>query len=227
MNHSTASTLAYRDTEGRRANGRRAGATATAAASAAVTGAVSSRLRRLPLAVLLGLMLVAGLCALLALNTASAAQELKQRALTDSNASTLDVEQQLERDLAAKQAPAALASAATAQGLLPNPNPAFLRINADGSVTILGSPAPASVPPPPVTPTPHAPTAAAAPTAGTSASSAPKVSSNPDSQAASPTPAPPSPAAPVVTVTVTSTAPSTTASPAGDGGVAAPTPGGH
>jgi hypothetical protein len=227
MNHSTASTLAYRDTEGRGADGRRAGAPATAAASAAVTGAVSSRLRRLPLPVLLGLMLVAGLCALLALNTASAAQELKQRALTDSNASTLDVEQQLERDLAAKQAPAALASAATAQGLVPNPNPAFLRINADGSVTILGSPAPASVPPPPVTPTPHARTAAAAPTAGTSASSAPKVSSNPDSQAASPTPAPPSPAAPVVTVTVTSTAPSTTASPVGDGGVAAPTPGGH
>lgn len=227
MNHSTASTLAYRDTAGRRADGRRAGARAGAAASAPVTGAVSSRLRRLPLPVLLGLMLVAGLCALLALNTASAAQELKQRALTDSNANTLDVEQQLERDLAAKQAPAALASAATAQGLVPNPNPAFLRINADGSVTILGSPAPASVPPPPVTPAPHAPTAAAAPAASTSASSAPKVSSNPDGQAASPTAARPSPVAPVVTVTVTTAAPSTTAGPAGNGGVAAPTPGGH
>ncbi|MEO9239297.1 MAG: hypothetical protein ABI418_14545, partial [Jatrophihabitantaceae bacterium] len=98
------------------------------------------RLRRLPLPVLLGGMLLAGLCALLALNTASAAQELTQRSLTDSNANTSDIDQQLVRDLAAKQAPAALASAALAQGLVPNPNPAFLRINADGSVTVLGSP---------------------------------------------------------------------------------------
>ncbi|HJQ00280.1 MAG TPA: hypothetical protein VJ851_01650 [Jatrophihabitans sp.] len=112
------------------------------------------KLRRLPLSVLLGGMLLAGLCALLALNTASAAQELTQRALTDSNASASDVEQQLVRDLAAKQAPAALASAAVAQGLVPNPNPAFLRINADGSVTVLGSPTPASLPAQPSTPTP-------------------------------------------------------------------------
>jgi len=112
------------------------------------------RLRRLPLPVLLGGMLLAGLCALLALNTASAAQQLAQRSLTDSIASASDVEQQLVRDLAAKQAPAALASAALAQGLVPNPNPAFLRINADGSVTVLGSPTPASIPAPPSTPTP-------------------------------------------------------------------------
>jgi hypothetical protein len=112
------------------------------------------RLRRLPLPVLLGGMLLAGLCALLALNTASAAQELTQRALTDSNASASDIEQQLVRDLAARQAPGALASAAVAQGLVPNPNPAFLRINADGSVTVLGSPTPASLPPVPASPAP-------------------------------------------------------------------------
>ena len=45
-----------------------------------------ARLRRLALPVLLGLMLVGGLCALLALNTVAAAQELKLRALTYSNA---------------------------------------------------------------------------------------------------------------------------------------------
>lgn len=115
---------------------------------------MNARLRRLPLPVLLGSMLVVGLCALLALNTASAAQELKQRALTDNNANTSDVEQQLLRDLAAKQAPAALAAAAQAQGLVPNPNPAFLRFNADGSVAVLGSPMPATVAPPPVTAAP-------------------------------------------------------------------------
>ncbi len=110
----------------------------------------------MPLPVLLGVMLLAGLCALLALNTASAAQELKQSSLTDANANASDQEQQLIRDLASKQAPSALAAAAAAQGLVPNPNPAFLRINANGSVTVLGSAVPASSPvvPPPASATP-------------------------------------------------------------------------
>lgn len=221
--------------------------------AAPTRAAVGARLRRLPLPVLLGLMLVGGLCALLALNTASAAQELQQRSLTDANANTLDVEQQLERDLAAKQAPAALASAALAQGLVPNPNPAFLRINADGSVTVLGSPAPASVPPAPVTPTPPAaasPTSAAT-AAGTSVSpttarATPGASATSSGTSTVPTTAPRS-AAPVVTVTVTravgsgsgtasrtpaNTAPSTDSTSidptsTANGGVAAPTPGGH
>jgi hypothetical protein len=112
------------------------------------------RSKRLPLPVLLGLMFVGGLCALLALNTASAALEIQQRHISDTNASTSDTEQQLLRDLAAKQAPGSLASAAASLGLVANPNPAFLRINPDGSVTVLGSPTPATVPPPPPTPTP-------------------------------------------------------------------------
>jgi outer membrane biosynthesis protein TonB len=123
--------------------------------------------RRLPLPVLLGLMLVAGLCALLALNTASAAQEIRQRNLTESNATSSDVEQQLLRDLAARQAPAALASAAASLGLVPNPNPAFLRINPDGLVTVLGQPTPATVAPPP------APTPTAKPTPTTKPTSKP------------------------------------------------------
>ncbi|HEV2888179.1 MAG TPA: hypothetical protein VGX49_14800, partial [Jatrophihabitans sp.] len=127
-----------------------------------MTARPAARLRRLPLPVLLAIMLVGGLCTLLALNTASAAQELEQRSLTDSNAALSDLEQQLTRDLAAKQAPAALASAAAAQGLIPNPNPAFLRLNADGSVTVLGSPAAASLAPAPL---PPRPTAAASPAA--------------------------------------------------------------
>ncbi|MDQ2838156.1 MAG: hypothetical protein M3Y42_19755 [Actinomycetota bacterium] len=160
-----------------------------------------TRLRTLPLPVLLGAMLLAGLCALLALNTASAAQELKQRTLTDSNASTSDVEQQLVRDLAAIQAPGALASAAQAQGLVPNPNPAFLRINADGSVTVLGSPMPASVPPPPVTPTvSKSPSATPSAKPNTTPSGKPPASSSKKSPN------------PVVTVTVTKAAPATSAS---------------
>ncbi len=184
--------------------------------SAAESPAVGSRLRRLPLPVLLGLMLIGGLCALLALNTASAAQELKQRSLTDSNAATSDLEQQLLRDLAAKQAPAALAAAARAQGLVPNPNPAFLRINADGSVTVLGSPTPATVPPPPVTPTPSA---AASP------STTKKPAATPSGTAGKPTgskQASSRAAAPVVTVTVTRPAPTPSSSPS-----TSKAPGGH
>ena len=179
------------------------------------------RLRGLPLPVLLGLLLVGGLCALLALNTASAAQELKQRALTDRNAAISDAEQQLMRDLAAKQAPASLAAAAMAQGLVPNPNPAFLRINADGSVTVLGSPTPASVPPPPVT---SKPSPAATPSATTkSAPSTSARSSAKPSSSAKPMPAVSSSAgsrtssprvtAPVVTVTVTKPAPAASSTP--------------
>lgn len=154
------------------------------------------QLHRLPLPVLLGAMLLAGLCTLLALNTASAAQELKQQALTGSNAATSDIEQQLVRDLAAQRAPAALAAAAQRQGLVPNPNPAFLRINADGSVTVLGSPTPASAPPAPVTPTPSkTPTATASKSPTGSTKPSPTASTKPSA---------------VVTVTVTRPAPPAT-----------------
>lgn len=149
------------------------------------------RLPRLPLPVLLGGMLIGGLCLLLALNTASAAEELRQRTLTDSNASASDTEQQLIRDLASRQAPAALAAAAASLGLVPNPNPAFLRINADGSVTVLGSPTPASVPPAPVTATPVA---------------------TPSSTPAKPSRTPAG-GSPVVTVTVTKAVPPASATP--------------
>lgn len=183
--------------------------------TAPVDGALRARLRRLPLAVLLAIMLVGGLCALLALNTASAAQELKQRSLNDSNAALSDLEQQLMRDLAAKQAPASLAAAAAAQGLVPNPNPAFLRLNADGSVTVLGLPAAASLALPPApaatsaatspaagaTPTKPAPSASARP--GPAASSAVRPGPASSSSAGRPAGGSTRPPAPVVTVTVT------------------------
>ncbi|HEX2902584.1 MAG TPA: hypothetical protein VHO01_03935 [Jatrophihabitans sp.] len=163
----------------------------TQARKQAATPGTPTRLKTLPLPVLLGAMLLAGLCALLALNTASAAQELKQRSLSEANASASDHEQQLLRDLAAKQAPAALASAAAAQGLVPNPNPAFLRINANGSVTVLGSPVPASsaailtAPTPTASPAAPASTAPSRPSAGHSSAAKP---GRPTSTAARPHP---------------------------------------
>lgn len=138
--------------------------------------------RQMPLAVVLISMLVGGLCALLALNTASAALEVRNRSLTAANTNASDTEQQLMRDLADKQAPASLQAQAASLGLVPNRNPAFLRLNADGSVSILGSPTPASAPPVPVKPSPApAPTTqpttkpAAHPTASSSSRPAPAV----------------------------------------------------
>lgn len=106
------------------------------------------RAHRVPFAVLLAAILVGGMVALLGLNTASAANQVAQRKYDAANASLSDQEQQLGRDLASRQSPAELAKAAYKLGLIPAANPAFLRFNKDGSVTILGTtitiPAPAN-----------------------------------------------------------------------------------
>lgn len=124
---------------------------------------------RIPTGLLLLVMFVGGLCSLLALNTASAAAEVEARGVVSRNAEASDLQQQLQRDLALREAPDALVRAATGLGLVPNPNPAFLRVNADGSVTVLGQPVPASlpvvVPPPAPTKATSAPKPAATPTA--------------------------------------------------------------
>ena len=118
-------------------------------------------------------LLGAGLCALLALNTAAAADEVRQRTLTAENADNRDTTQQLALTVAQKQAPAALASQARALGLVPDPNPAFLVVRADGTVVVMGSAVPVS-PPVALVATPPKPTAALTPTPpATSANPAP------------------------------------------------------
>jgi hypothetical protein len=120
------------------------------------------RPHRVPFVVLLATVLLAGMLALLGLNTASAANEVAQRKFDSANASLSDIEQQLGRDLSTRQSPADLARAAYKLGLIPAANPAFLRFNPDGSVTVLGTaltiPAPAHPVPkttgPKPTPTP-------------------------------------------------------------------------
>lgn len=118
---------------------------------------------RLPFAALILLLLGGGLCALLALNTASAAGEVQERALADKARVLSDTEQDLRRDVAGLQAPAALASAAAALGMVAGKHPAFLVIGPDGSVTVLGDPQAAPMPVPPPAPTPAPP---ATPTSG-------------------------------------------------------------
>jgi len=149
--------------------GGAAGAAARGATRSSATGWSRTRLvtskgpqpatrtgpRRAPFVLLIAGLLVGGLCALLALNTAAAAQELRRQSLTQSNADSSDDVQQLKAELAAKQAPDTLGRAAAALGMVPANHPAFLRVLPDGTVKVMGSPQPAT--PAPV-PTPSAPT---------------------------------------------------------------------
>jgi hypothetical protein len=99
---------------------------------------------RAPFGVLVVGLVVGGMALLLALNTASAANELRRHDLAGRDASVAAAVQQLEIDVAASAAPGNLAKAAAALGMVPAGNPAFLVIGADGSVRVLGSPAPVS-----------------------------------------------------------------------------------
>jgi len=125
----------------------------TAAEAAPKKRIASTSRPRTPFVLLVVGLLIGGLCALLALNTASAASELRRHALVATNSDLSDQIAGLQNQIAAAQAPGALAKAAASLGMVPNPNAAFLDIAADGSVKVLGNPKPAVAPPAP-TPTP-------------------------------------------------------------------------
>ncbi len=110
---------------------------------------------RVPFALLLVGLVVGGLAALLALNTASAANELRRHDLAARDTGVSAQLEQLRNEIAASQAPNNLAKVAGQLGMVPAANPAFLEIGADGSVKVLGSPAAASAPPAAPTQTPH------------------------------------------------------------------------
>ena len=171
-----------------------------------IRGRRPGRPRRMPFAVLLVSLLGGGLCALLALNTATAASEVSQRKLDAANSKLSDQEQQLSRDVAALQAPGVLGEKARAMGLIPAGSPAFLRINPDGTVKVMGSPGPAVSATVPT----KAPTAAPPPSAAPSSA---KVSVAPGSSAPVGSAAPVS-GAPVPTTPVPTTAPVATSAPA-------------
>jgi hypothetical protein len=144
-------------------------ATARAVPTSRTEGRAAGRPRRAPFVLLVLGLVGAGLCALLAINTVAAADEVRQRELTSSNADASDQAAQLRIEIANKQAPAALASAARALGMVPNPNPAFVIVGPDGSASVVGSPTKVSGAAVPVTPkpTPSPTTSSTATTAGT------------------------------------------------------------
>jgi hypothetical protein len=113
--------------------------------------------RRAPFILLICGLLAGGLCVLVVLNTASAAAELRRHDVTAANAGLAEDLEQLRSQLAANEAPDALAAAAAKLGMVPNGNPGFLIVRPNGKASVLGSPTPAApaAVPVPATPTPR------------------------------------------------------------------------
>lgn len=107
---------------------------------------------RVPFALLVGGLLVGGMCALLALNTASAANELARHKIAGQDSDVSGQLEQVRNQVEASAAPGSLGQAAAALGMVPAGAPAFLKIDANGRVVLLGSPAPATSAPPPAPP---------------------------------------------------------------------------
>jgi len=112
------------------------------------------RAPRAPFALLVTGLIAGGMALLLGLNTMSAANELHRHDIASRDATIAAQVQQLQIDVAASAAPDNLARAAEALGMVPAEDPAFLVINADGSVHVMGSAGPATAPPVPLPPKP-------------------------------------------------------------------------
>lgn len=128
-----------------------------------VASGVPGQAKRMPFVVLLLALVVGAMSLLLALNTASAAHEVSRHdaAVADSALSAQLVE--LQNRINASAAPANIARVAQGLGMVPADAPAFLRIDANGKVKLLGSPAAATAPAPPP-PSKPKPTPTATPT---------------------------------------------------------------
>jgi len=102
--------------------------------------------KRTPFVVLLLALVVGAMSLLLVLNTASAANEVDRHnaAVADSALAARLVD--LRNQINASAAPANIARVARSLGMVPADAPAFLRIDADGKVKLLGRPAAATAP---------------------------------------------------------------------------------
>ena len=102
--------------------------------------------RRAPFVLLVVALLVGTTLGLLILNTAIAVDSLKATQLQAENAERAQEVQRLERRVVSGAAPAQIASAAVAAGLVPAGPAAYLVIAPDGTVTLRGTPVPAPDP---------------------------------------------------------------------------------
>ncbi len=141
----------------------------------AVIEGFAGRRSAIPFALLVLGVLMVGLVVLLMLNTAMDDNSVQIQQAQQKQASLTDSEQQLAQQLAGLSAPSSLASQAAAQGLVPNPQPAFLNPTTGA---VLGAASPAPTPSPTPTPTPT-PTPSAAATSSASSSGTPSTTASP------------------------------------------------
>ncbi|HTJ65901.1 MAG TPA: hypothetical protein VL551_00100 [Actinospica sp.] len=142
----------------------------------AVIEGFAGRRSAIPFALLVLGVLAAGLVALLMLNTAMDNNSVQMQQAQKKQAELTDREQQLSQQLAGLSAPSSLASQAAAQGLVPNPQPAFLNPTTG---VVLGTASPAPTPSPTPTPTPTGtPTASGTPTSSASSSASSSATSS-------------------------------------------------
>lgn len=99
-----------------------------------------ARQHRAPFVVLLVTLLASGLVGLLMLNTVLAQDAFVLHDLKRTVATLTDQQQALMQDVAAAQAPEALAARARALGMVESPGPVFIRL-ADGRVLGVATPA--------------------------------------------------------------------------------------
>jgi hypothetical protein len=102
--------------------------------------------RRAPFVLLVVGLLVVTTIGLLVLNTAIAVDSLKATQLQAENAERAQEAQRLEQQVVTGASPAEIASAAVAAGLVPAGPAAYLVIAPDGTVTLRGTPQPATDP---------------------------------------------------------------------------------
>lgn len=120
--------------------------------------------RRAPFAAVVVALLGFGLVGQLVLNTSLQHGSFERLDLAAESAELDEVRQDLERQLAEREDPTALAARAEALGMVASENPVFLRL-ADGAVegtpVLATAPPPPPPPPPPSTPPPTTPAATA------------------------------------------------------------------
>jgi type II secretory pathway pseudopilin PulG len=107
---------------------------------------------RMPFALLVTVLVLGAMALLLGLNTLSAANEVRRHAFATRDEAVGAQVEQLRIDVNDSAAPANLASAAAALGMVPAGNPAFI-VDVAGRLIVRGKPLPAPYPvvPPPTT----------------------------------------------------------------------------
>lgn len=100
---------------------------------------------RMPFALLVTVVVLAGMALLLGLNTLAAANEVQRHTLATRDQVIAAQVEQLRMDVADSAAPANLASAAAALGMVPAGNPAFI-VDVAGRLVVRGKPLPAPYP---------------------------------------------------------------------------------